>query len=223
MKYRLIVITHGGDETTEMLKTTLAAFQEMVSPSPCERFLIEDGPRKEKLDWRGTRFWSEKPMGFCVTAARAWEVAAHPGVPLVYWMEHDFIHTRPVYLRHMAEVLRQEEMLAQMSLMRQAVNPQEVKAGGVVARDPDAFVPRLGRASSFGDPAMPWLEHGRYWTTNPSLFRADLAREEEWPSVKEGCEGHHSISLREQGYSFGIWGEGEPWVEHIGERSGFGY
>lgn len=223
MRYRLIVITHGGDATTEMLKTTLAAFQEMVTPQPAERILIEDGPTKEDLDWRGVRFWTERSMGFCVTAARAWEVAAAPGVPLVYWMEHDFVHTRPVYLEQMAEVLHQHEMLAQMSLMRQPCNLIEEAAGGVVAVEPEAFAPRITQPKGIENVRLPWLEHGRYWTTNPSLFRRSLAASQSWPSVKAGCEGHHSISLRERGYSFGIWGGGEPWVTHIGERTGFGY
>lgn len=223
MKYRLIVITHGADETTNMLLDTLAWFEEMVTPRPAERILIEDGPRKQDMEWRGSRFWSDRPLGFCVSAARAWECAAAPGVEWVYWLEHDFKHTRPVHLPDLAEALTLGGKVAQMSLMRQAVNPQEIRAGGVVEVEPDAFVPKLVVSKRVERARLEWLEHGRYWTTNPSLFRREIAVENEWPSVKQECEGHHTIRLREQGYSFGIWGDGTPWVEHVGERSGFGY
>lgn len=221
MKYRLIVVTHGGDENTPMLRDTLASFMEMVTPKPAERILIEDGPRKAEMeDWRGARLWSGNPQGFCKTAEMAWMAAAGGDVPWTFWLEHDFMFTRPVYLEHMAEVLAQHPEVAQMSLLRQAVNPAEVKAGGVVEVEPDAFVPKItpterGRGV--------WLEHGRYWTTNPSLFARQIPLENPWPEEERQCEGHHSISLRSAGYSFGIWGQGEPWVEHVGERSGFGY
>jgi hypothetical protein len=31
------------------------------------------------------------------------------------------------------------------------------------------------------------------------------------------------MDLRELGFDFAVWGSGEPWVEHVGVRTGFGY
>lgn len=222
MKYRLIVVTHGGDEHTKMLQNVIASFEEMVAPAPTERVLIEDGPKKLDLQWKGARFWSGEPRGFCATAEMAWMTAAADGCEFAFWLEHDFIFRRPVYLRHLAEALEHRSKVAQMSLMRQPCNPAEVKAGGVVALDPEAFAPKILVKPEYGRDRLAWLEHGRYWTTNPSLFRCALARDNEWPLVAE-CEGVHTIGLRQQGYSFGVWGDGSPWVEHIGQRTGFGY
>jgi hypothetical protein len=222
--YRLVMLTHGGDRNTAMLRNTLASFEEFVTPKPMHRVLIEDGPKKEKLEWRGRRYWTEEPEGFCRASARAWDIASLPGVEFVYWLEHDFLHKRNVDLEQIAEVLAYQPLISQMSLMRQPCNERELRAGGVVAADREAFVPKIV-AGSKRDPQrrLAWLEHGLYWTTNPSLFRRDLTGRFDWPAVGEECEGHHSIQLRREGYSFGVWGEGEPWVEHVGERTGFGY
>lgn len=220
MRYRLIVVTHGGEETREMLGDTLASFAEMVTPSPAERVLIEDGPPKQ-MRWRGARLASSRPLGFCKTAEMAWMTAATAGVSWNFWLEHDFRFARPVDLEEMAEVLALNPEVAQMSLMRQPVNLLEIERGGVVGIEPDAFVPRISSTEKRNRNV--WLEHGRYWTTNPSLFHQSIPAEVPWPEVGSECEGHLTIALRQAGYSFGIWGEGEPWVEHVGERTGFGY
>jgi len=224
VKYRLVVVTHGGDENTEMLLNTLASFEEMVHPKPTERVLIEDGARKVSMEhWRGGRLWSEVPQGFCKTAEMAWMAVAVPGCEWSFWLEHDFAFRRPVNLEDLVEVMVEEPALAQISLMRQPCNMEEILAGGVVAMTPEAFVPRITSSKRTERERFLWLEHARYFTTNPSLIRREIAVAHEWPVAKRECEGHHSISLREAGYSFGIWGEGEPWVEHLGERTGFGY
>ena len=222
MDYRLIVVTHGGDEHTPMLQNTISSFEEMVTPAPTEKVLIEDGPKKLDLRWKGARFWSGEPRGFCHTAEMAWMTAAADtnGCEFAFWLEHDFMFRQPVDLRHLAMALDVRSKVAQMSLMRQPCNAEERKAGGVVALDPESFAPKIVVRDK--GPRLAWLEHGRYWTTNPSLFRCSLARDNEWPVVSE-CEGVHTIGLRQQGYSFGVWGDGRPWVEHVGERTGFGY
>jgi hypothetical protein len=219
VNYLLIVITHGGDKTLGMLRDTLASFEEMVTPKPRQRVLIEDGAKKS-IEWRGQRFWSVEPQGFCKTAALGWSIAGSSGVEFVYWLEHDFLHERPVNLADLALVLKRNRKVAQVSLMRQPVNLREIRAGGVVEADKGCFVPH--RISENGGAPHRWLEHGRYWTTNPSLFPTAIAREHPWPAVQE-CEGHMGISLRQEGYSFAVWGDGRPWVKHVGERTGFGY
>ncbi len=60
-------------------------------------------------------------------------------------------------------------------------------------------------------------------TTNPCLFPSRLAHEQPWPEVSQFCEGVYGIQLREAGYRFAFWGNGEQWVEHVGVRDGFGY
>ncbi len=222
MRYRLIVLTHGGDSHTPILRNTLGSFEEMVTPQPAEKWLVEDGEPKtwEFPGFKRVSTGVKGPHGYCSACEVGWEIAAVPGVDFVYWLEYDFLHERPVNLLHLAWVLLKHTEVAQMSLMRQPVNEQEVKAGGIVKASPDEFVSR--RTDSARGGRHSWLEQGKYWTTNPALFRRQIADRVEWP-LEDGCEGRVTVALRHQGYSFGIWGSGEEWVRHVGVRSGFGY
>lgn len=215
--YRLIVITHGGDETTPMLRDTLAAFEEMVTPEPVESVLIEDGIRKERFEWDGLRFTIGDSVGFCEMMRLGWAVAAAPGVDYIYWLEHDFLHLKPVHLGDLALVL-QDPLIAQVSLMRQPVNESE--GIGIANERRQEFVSHLLTLPK--QKRSLWMEQAIYWTTNPSLFRSELARKVELPKGPE-CEGHLTALLREKGYSFGVWGDGESWIQHVGERTGHGY
>lgn len=68
-----------------------------------------------------------------------------------------------------------------------------------------------------------WLQHRSYFTTNVNLMRRDFMVANPWPAYDERCEGRFGIDLVQAGYTFGVWGSGEPWTEHTGRRSGFGY
>jgi hypothetical protein len=158
--------------------------------------------------------WSSK--GFCAATRAAWEHARWPGVEWVFWLEHDFLFKQYVDLRELAAVMEAREHLKQMALMREPVGA-EIEHGGFVPMHPGAYV---GRAE--GDAR--WLETQRNWTTNPSLFPRSFAVENDWPTEAQ-CEGHFGFQVRERepDATFGLWGEGEPWVEHIGVRTGHGY
>lgn len=211
MKYHLIVITHGDGET---LEATLDSFHEMVTPSPFEMTLIQDGgarmPRVGLWPWTivslGTR-----QQGFCAVMREAMVEALAGDSPHIFLLEHDFEFLRPIDLEPVAEVLDAVPMLAQMSFMRGPVNVEEEAAGGVIGKHGRENFAEMGR----------WLEHRVYWTTNPSLFPQSIAGYP-WPPAPE-CEGHFGLSLWPDGWTSGIWGLGEEWVRHTGVRSGFGY
>jgi hypothetical protein len=191
-------------------------------------------------------------LGFCETVADAWRFAGEvggvcphcekgredwsngvwgetcprcgtPSVPppppdWVFWLEDDFVFTRTVPLVDLGFVLERQMQLAQMSLLRQPVSEAEVAAGGLLNIDPERFERR-------GSGTSTWIEHRAYWTTNPSLFRRSFVAEAPaWPVV-DRCEGVFRFDLLEQreGTTFGIWGDGSPWVAHDAERVGAGY
>jgi hypothetical protein len=124
----------------------------------------------------------------------------------------------------MADLLTGAPELVQVALLRHPWNPAEIAAGGIVEQHPADYVDRL---------AIPWdrpiryLEHRRFFTTNPSLYRMDLVRDTEWPDGTES-EGRYGIGLLSQDPArqfafFGARGDG-PAVEHIGAaRVGTGY
>lgn len=222
VNYTLILITHGDAPT---LGRTLESFAEYVTPLPAIKIAFIDGPGVSPTHVLGEWRMSMSPQqeGFCANTRRAWEAAA-AGDGYVFWLEHDFEFTRPVDLTHLAGVLDENPQLAQMALMRDAVNAEEKAAGGLYESRPGQYEPRLTDlpfTSEFTQ--VPWLEHRSYFSTNPSLMTAEFMRRNPWPDYPERCEGLFGIDLLERGYRFGVWGTGEPWVRHIGQRTGTGY
>lgn len=225
MNYRLIVLTHGDAPTLEL---ALSSFRANVRPAPSSAFLHVDGAdsgRAHALIRRDPWPWMMEepcwPEGFCRACEAGWRyAAADAGHDYVFWLEHDFVFTRLVDLEELARTLAGDRLLAQVALPRQAVNAEEEEAGGLVARY--AALGAMEEVGSFD--GRSWLEHSAYWTTNPSLFRRELAAEQPWPAGPE-CEGKLGIQLRDAGYRFAVWGEltDDPWVQHVGVRSGHGY
>lgn len=235
MDYRLVVLTHGDNAT---LARTLMSFLRHARPKPAHMVLVHDGMDldfvrvgnapaaiTDHLDVVTT----SGPLGFCGATARAWEHAVAPGSEYVFWLEHDFVFTRNVDLAVIAEVLDANPALAQMALLRQPVNSDEIAAGGYLKQRPNYYTPRTTAVPMFDledawEEEMPWWEHRSYWTTNPSLFRREPLEARTWPLAAQ-CEGLFGAQLLADrpDTSFGVWGDGQPWIEHIGKRDGFGY
>lgn len=228
-RYRLIVLTHGIEES---LGACLASFRANVTPLPVDAYMHADGKHAYRRqqeqavafpewEWRLGR--TEREEGFCTSVRTAWREALHAprDHTHVFWLEHDFRFVRPVNLEKLARAMATHNApgggkLAQMALMRNAANEEEIEAGGlyenVMRRDPLAYI----RHAS-------WLEHGLYFTTNPSLMPVGFMEANPWPADSGMCEGAFGIKLRQRGYTFGVWGGGETWVEHYGARTGRGY
>jgi hypothetical protein len=119
----------------------------------------------------------------------------------------------------MVAVMDRNPHLQQMSLLRQPWNEIEAAAGGIMQCNPDDFV-----ECSYGP--NQWVEHRRFFTTNPCLYRKSLIESRTWPLGPQS-EGIFSIELlSDPRATCGIWGKkfGTPKVEHIGyERTGIGY
>lgn len=223
MKYKLVVLTHGDSEP---LLNTLLSLSGQVWPHPTSAYMHLDGPTAEGRvrayaamevlnEWNWTVIEDAHPVGFCRSCHAGWMNAVEGDHEFVLWQEHDLRYAKPVDLDQLASVLDANPQLAQMALMRQPINDAELAAGSVVASRPGQFEPRGG-----------WMEQRSYWTTNVSLFSRRFAANNHWPvpsRVPRNCEGIFGIELREQGYSFGMWGSGEAWTEHVGIRTGWGY
>lgn len=201
---------------------------------------------------RGVPITLEQPFnqrGFCHACSAGWKAATEGALggvgngnhTHVFWLEHDFTFARPVDLRELAAVLDGEPDIAQMALMRNAASDEERAAGGLYELRADQYEQRYscrwcgdrdGNRASWCEAGcgrdynamFPWLRHRSYFTTNANLMRRQFMVENPWPN--DGlpqCEGRFGIALVKSGYSFGVWGSGEPWTEHFGIRSGFGY
>jgi len=249
MNFLLAVLTHG--DNAELLQRTISSFDEMVSPAPTCRLVVQDGPCA--LPPFSDSEWHCHPipeqMGFCFATAEMWATASQLAVEQecnhIFHLEADFEFLRPVDLTMLATILDDNADLAQVTLMRDSVNEEERQAGGVMEKHElrgDVFEPQLLLLS--GTPIdkdlrtwptsmgpLPswavltsWLRQRAYFSTNPSLMRTTFILENPWPREYESeCEGRFGIDLRQKGFSFGIIGNGEPWVRHIGIRTGKGY
>lgn len=227
MDYVLTMTTSGRRACFE---ATLGSFLARVRPLPSEVFVYDDGRKTNPGSFLSETYLLDgipvvvaggrRGVGFCRATGTCWKHAAETSrrFPWAFHLEDDFQFVRAVNLVDLAHVLSLEDDLVQMALMRDAVNPQERDAGGVVEANPDNFVLRAAGGQ------FPWLEHRSYFTTNPSLFRTSLPREFPWERGPN-CEGKMTFRMHEVRPSirFGAWGNGSPWVRHIGDRVGFGY
>ena len=158
--------------------------------------------------------------GFGGAIRRAWShLAEFSTASFVLHLEDDFTFNRQIQLRAMADVLAAHPHIVQLALRRQPWSPAELAAGGVVELHGDDFLDRT-------DGVNHWLEHSRFFTTNPSLYRRSLVAEV-WPEG-EASEGRFTAQIRERhpNWRFAYWGarDSGEWVHHIGvERVGVGY
>lgn len=239
MRYLLVCITH---HRSEHLDNVLAAFREMVTPGPAQGLLWVDG---EDIDdaaltvvaAHGYQSWifsgSSYQRGFCLTVGDVWQEACEEAERLdcdyVFWLENDFLFRRPVDLEPLAQLLDANDDLAQIAFMRNAVNPVEAAAGGLFESRRSDYEPQFKvettEVTGLGARMRghQWLKHRSYFTTNPSLMRRSFMEQYPFPESGRYCEGHYGLYLIEHGISFGVWGDGKPWVEHVGVRTGKGY
>lgn len=156
--------------------------------------------------------------GFGGAIQRAWRHVRDLPVSYVFHLEDDFTFRRRTDMTAMVEVLAEHPHMQQLALRRQPWNPSERAAGGIVEQSPEDYVDQT-------DGMHRWLEHRRFFTTNPSLYRRSLCKRP-WPEGAQS-EGRFGIELFADPHTTcGFWGgrDSGEWVTHIGDqRVGTGY
>jgi hypothetical protein len=221
----LLAVTTDGRK--DCLEQAIPSLSKRVEGIDGPRLIFDDSGDAEYRQWlRETYepqgFWigyGEERVGQGEALARAWTYlrsrifADHP---YVFFCEDDFLFERDVDLDAMRSTLEDRPYLAQMALLRQPWFKGEVRAGGIIERDPDEY-------ELVSDGEHEWHEHRLWWTLNPCLFRRELCHLKRPAGSKH--EWHFSRQLcQDPEVRFGLWGDGAPWVRHIGEeRVGVGY
>ncbi len=221
----LLVVTDGRKM---FLEPTIAAIEERNKLNgPVSRRLIHDDSGDARFGrWLdktyGDRFdiyHTGRRSGFGGAIISAWKQLQNDNNEWVFHLEDDFVIQEVLPLGEMMTVMDRNPHLVQMALRRQAWNEQEKAAGGIVEQDPDSYTERDNGLCS-------WLEHTKFFTTNPSLYRKSLTVEHPWPTGVNS-EGRYGIELFSSGYhKSGYWGpkNSAPKCLHIGEfRNGDGY
>lgn len=196
MRYALAMLTHGDHE--DWFSQTVTSFLQHVPQPPAEVIVHNDVAGE----------------GFALATRRLWDKAAATDCDYVFWLEHDFLFTRHVYLADLAAFLDANPYLAQMALYREPVTLEEQQAGGYLNQRAELFT-RRGH----------WYEQASWWSTNPCLMRTETLRWHPWPPVPD-CEvvAARLALIMDPSIRFGVWsGDGTPQVRHIGHRDGHGY
>ena len=230
VRIAVLVITDGRDEY--LLETVRSAMANLSGPiaewwmyDDTGDYVYRDSLARRYPTFRHFDAGARQGFGGAIRAAWA-RLAEDSTADYVFHLEGDFTFARRVDLGELAAVLDVRPYLTQMALVRQAWSDEERAAGGLIARQPEAYQPAADVAG------RQWMEHRLFWTTNPSLYHRSMC-EQPWPEGAQS-EGHFALNLLERGLPgipgeqirFGYWGQSGdgPWVEHIGEtRSGHGY
>ena len=218
----LLVMTDGRDHIFE----TIPSAEAFLLGSISEKWIHDDSGDARHADklrrifpgWRVVSTAGRSGFGGAIRSA--WStLLAESSAPFVFHLEDDFTFRRIVELDRMASVLVHHPELAQLALRRQPWNVEELAAGGIVELHPEDF------AEVEDERGNVWLEHSRFFTTNPGLYRRELM-EREWPTGEQS-EGRFSLQLFEDPAArSGYWGSRDSgeWVSHIGQhRAGTGY
>jgi hypothetical protein len=206
----LVVITDGR---FDFLHATLQSLNYYVMWPWVRRVMVDDSGDQAYGKLLATTFPSFEHVhhaerrGFAGAVRSAWEAAS--GCEYVFHLEDDFRFIRLVDLVRLRDVLAEHPHLIQMALLRQPVTPEEHAAGGLMQVHRGAYAQRSA------DGAF-WIEHRRFFTTNPSLVPR-------WVTLRgfaepPGAEGRFGEMLfaEDPRLRSAFWGSGETWIEHLG-------
>lgn len=204
---QLVVLSNRRDR---YLPDTLASIQRHVNGADRTTLVDDSGDEawRTELEQLGADVVrvAPEPAGYARAMRRVFEIAEGEHVAL--W-EEDFVATDTVDLAAMARLLDERPYLAQVVALRGPWFTNERAAGGVLeARDePFELVDGL-------------IEHRAFWSTNPCVIprrTLDL----DYPNIasSEWCFGQQL--LQDPHVRFGM----VPGVrvDHVGERTGYGY
>lgn len=219
----ILVMTDGRDT----IEQTIPSAEQQLSGTISERWIHDDTGNEQNARRLERRFpeWtvirSSGRSGFGGAIDNAWRILrAKSSARFVFHLEDDFTFPRPIKLGDLGAILDAHHHLAQVALRRQPWNADELAAGGIVEQHPADY-------TEVTDPTtgLSWLEHRRFFTTNPSLYRAELMARR-WPRCPSS-EGMFSIELftdpATRSAFLGARSSGES-CHHIGTtRVGSGY
>lgn len=218
----MIVMTDGRAECLSRSMATLGRLRGPVtmrvihddSGSPgYARHLAENYPEWQIIS-------TGRRSGFAGAYRNAWAWLRRCDTEFVFSTEDDFRFVADVDLGAMGSVLRRHPHVTQMALLRQPWNDAEKTAGGIIAMDRPSY-------NECTDGAHHWVQHRKFFTTNPHMIRTAFIRGHDWPDGRQS-EGRFSADLfrRDPAATSAFWGRADdpPRVEHIGtQRVGTGY
>ena len=214
----LTIITDG--RKPETISHAIESLREnLIGAVGC--FIIDDSANPDYGAWldsefadyyRITHHTERRGLGGAVYSAWS-EALKTPAKYVLHW-EDDFVATTTVSLSDMTAIFNNNDQLAQLSLKRQPVNPDEQSVGGYMQMSP----------SQWFNSDRGYVRHSSLFTYNPCLIPraiAKLASDDTTPMLERDVTDR----LLTRGYHFGVLGtiEDEPRVEHVGGHRSTGW
>jgi hypothetical protein len=220
-----VVMRSGGTadvwpERKEYLRRSLASFNEHVTGPMTQKVVYSDWDHEFHAELHeiasAAGFYVvglRQHSGYIAAMQALWGyLERHCVGDYVFSIEDDFTYSRDVDLVPMMALLDADPNVLQVALLRGPYYPKEQEAGSVLASIDGWREQRDG-----------YIAQRDHFTANPSLFRRDLIKNR-WPSGKSSERIFGDRLLANQRSVFAYWGDGAPWIEHIGAvRAGTAY
>jgi hypothetical protein len=211
------ILTDGRDYLRQAIPSLMANFPWMPSDhtllindsadSSHARILLADYPNIDRQLHHAHR------RGLAGAVRSAWSSALDFDCEFVFHVEDDFLYNCEIPIGRMADMLDGDPTLAQVSLARQPVNPEEWIAGGFMQRSPDSYHQCDG-----------YLSHNTVFSFNPCLVPRSVI-ELCLAEPRDGLERGFTDTLLSHGMHFGVYGamDDAPRVNHIGASRSAGW
>lgn len=205
-RWTLIIRGHGR---WDYLARSVASIGATIGLDRFDRKILSiDGPPPTGFDGWEVLSTGPERQGLTANVTQAWGALTDDD-EMVFDTEDDFL-IEDAPLNRMADVLDTYPHVANMTLVRQPVNPWEQQAGGL-----------LWSEHFNGDFTIHdgWMEQRRLWSINPSVLHASTLR-----AITPGVEKLLTTQARNRDWTFGFWGHptDPPRAIHIGTEGGMG-
>ena len=177
------------------------------------RVLIDDSGDPDYGEWLDRIFDDTETVvlhqhgrqGLVAAVNSAWTYLQETDTDFVFHVEEDFVFPTTPPIKEMIALLEADPTLANIVLKRQAWNPVEMAAGGIIEANPHLYEDREN-----------YLAHREVFSLNPCIYRAEIMGYR----MGEAGESDLTTLLVEAGWHFGIFGSRDdfPRCEHIGAR-----
>lgn len=175
---RNIAVLIFTDGRKECFLRTFQSFKKNVTASRISyKIIIDDSNDPNYASWLDINYSHDadriehhkERLGFGGTIRDTWyKLNKIAGIyDYIFHLEDDFIFNRPINLDDLILILEKNPNMAQVCLLRQPWNQNEINAGGVWQQFPDCFIEK-----SVDSPngKIYYLSHKQWFSTNPSVY-----------------------------------------------------
>jgi len=209
-KVSLIMITDGRKE---YITQTIAGFKVATDYPFIEKIIINDSGDIDYNHFLINNFPDFKVVshnqrqGLASAIQTAWSSFSNEA-EYIFHLEDDFLFIEKPQIDLMISLLKNNQHLVQMALVRNPVNPPEEAVGGFVFQHLQDYSQRDG-----------FFEHSRLFTLNPSIYPVSTAKVG-WPVRGNEPDFTSKILSLNKDHRFGYFGNiyDPPKVFHIGHK-----